>query len=147
MWRMARGLSHPQPDASRLFDGHVRWFPHRHSLGDPHERRSWTFRRSGAGGDCEDHPHLPVFEVQPMDVLVEKGQAGTKFQLLLIGVFAAIAVLLAGVGLYGVLSTMVRQRTSEIGVRMALGAGPGRIFNLVIGHGLRLSAAGSAWKF
>jgi predicted permease len=87
-------------------------------------------------------PHLPVFEVQPMDVLVDKAQAGTKFQLMLIGVFAAIAVLLAGVGLYGVLSTMVRQRTSEIGVRMALGAGPGRIFNLVIGHGLRLSAAG-----
>ena len=52
--------------------------------------------------------------------------------------------LLAGVGLYGVLSTMVRQRTSEIGVRMALGAGPSRIFSLVIGHGLRLSAAGIA---
>jgi putative ABC transport system permease protein len=89
-------------------------------------------------------PSAGIFEVQPMDALVEKAQAGTKFQLLLIAVFAAIAVLLAGVGLYGVLSTMVRQRTSEIGVRMALGAGPGRIFNLVIGHGLRLSAAGIA---
>jgi putative ABC transport system permease protein len=89
-------------------------------------------------------PHLPVFEVQPMEALVAKAEAGTRFSLLLIGVFAAIAVLLAGVGLYGVLSTMVRQRTSEIGVRMALGAGPSRIFNLVIGHGLRLSAAGIA---
>jgi putative ABC transport system permease protein len=87
-------------------------------------------------------PHLPVFELQPMDALVEKAQAGTRFQLMLIGAFAAIAVLLAGVGLYGVLSTVVRQRTSEIGVRMALGAAPGRIFGLVIGHGLRLSAAG-----
>ena len=87
-------------------------------------------------------PHAGVFEVQPMDVLVDKAQAGTRFSLMLIGVFAAIAVLLAGVGLYGVLSTLVRQRTSEIGVRMALGAAPMRIFGLVIGHGLRLSAAG-----
>lgn len=86
--------------------------------------------------------HLAMFEVQPMDVLVEKSGAGTKFSLMLIGVFAAIAVLLAAVGLYGVLSTVVRQRTSEIGVRMALGAAPTRIFGLVIGHGLRLSAAG-----
>ena len=77
-----------------------------------------------------------------MDLLVDKAEAGTRFSLMLIGVFAAIAVLLAAVGLYGVLSTVVRQRTSEIGVRMALGAAPARIFGLVIGHGLRLSAAG-----
>jgi predicted permease len=116
-----------------------------------HAASRWAIRTDGAPGHfagavraeiAKIDPHLPVFEMQPMDVLVEKAQAGTKFQLMLIGVFAAIAVLLAGVGLYGVLSTMVRQRTSEIGVRMALGAGPGRIFNLVIGHGLRLSAAG-----
>jgi putative ABC transport system permease protein len=86
--------------------------------------------------------HLPVFEMQPMEVLVDKAEGGTRFSLMLIGVFAVIAVLLAAVGLYGVLSTMVRQRTSEIGVRMALGAGPARIFNLVISHGLRLSAMG-----
>jgi predicted permease len=111
----------------------------------------WAIRTGGDPGHfvaavraeiAKVDPHLGVFEVQPMDVLVDKAGAGTRFSLMLIGVFAAIAVLLAGVGLYGVLSTMVRQRTSEIGVRMALGAGPSRIFNLVIGHGLRLSAAG-----
>jgi len=75
---------------------------------------------------------------------VKRAQAGTRFSLLLIGVFAVIAALLAGVGLYGVLSNAVRQRTAEIGVRMALGATPGSVFKLVVGHGLRLSAIGLA---
>ena len=83
-----------------------------------------------------------INELQPMQVLVDRAQAGTRFALLLIGVFAAIAALLAAVGLYGVLSTVVRQRTSEIGVRIALGAEPFSIFGLVVGQGLRLSAAG-----
>jgi predicted permease len=87
-------------------------------------------------------PHLLITEMEPMDALVDKAQAGTRFSLLLIGVFAVIAALLAGVGLYGVLSTVVRQRTSEIGVRMTLGAGRGNIFKLVVGQGLRLTAIG-----
>src|SRR5499426_1327732 len=90
------------------------------------------------------NPNLLITEMQPMAALVERAQAGTRFSLLLIGVFAVIAALLAGVGLYGVLSTVVRQRTAEIGVRMALGATPRSVFRLVVGHGLRLSAAGVA---
>jgi predicted permease len=90
------------------------------------------------------NPNLLITELQPMDALVERAQAGTRFSLLLIGVFAVTAAMLAGVGLYGVLSTVVRQRTAEIGVRMALGATPGSVFKLVVGHGLRLSAAGVA---
>jgi len=89
-------------------------------------------------------PHLLITELQPMDTLVDRAQAGTRFSLLLIGVFAVIAGLLAGVGLYGVLSTVVRQRTAEIGVRMTLGAGPGQIFQLIVGQGLRLTAIGIA---
>jgi len=85
-----------------------------------------------------------ITELQPMDEWVERSMAGTRFSLLLIGMFATIAALLAAVGLYGVLSTVVRQRTAEIGVRMALGAAPSGIFNLVVGYGLRLSAAGVA---
>ncbi|HWY49813.1 MAG TPA: ABC transporter permease [Bryobacteraceae bacterium] len=87
-------------------------------------------------------PHMLINDMLPMDTLVEKAQAGTRFSLVLIGIFATIAGLLAAVGLYGVLSTVVRQRTSEIGVRMALGAAPRSIFNLVVGHGLRLTALG-----
>jgi putative ABC transport system permease protein len=88
--------------------------------------------------------NLLVTEIHPMEALVAQAQASTRFSLLLIGVFAVIAALLACVGLYGVLSNVVRQRTAEIGVRMALGATPGSIFNLVVGHGLRLSAIGVA---
>jgi len=111
----------------------------------------WAIRTAGApaklGGAVRAEiarldPTQLVTDLQPMDALVEKAQAGTRFSLLLIGAFAAVAALLAGVGLYGVLSTVVRQRTAEIGVRMALGAAPVSIFGLVVGHGLRLSAAG-----
>jgi putative ABC transport system permease protein len=88
-----------------------------------------------------------ITEMQTMDTTVEQAQAATRFHLLLIGIFAAIAALLAGVGLYGVLSSAVGQRTGEIGVRMALGAAPGGIFRLVIGQGLALSAVGIAIGF
>jgi|SRR5579871_862924 len=87
-------------------------------------------------------PHLLLTDVQPMSNLMDRARAGTRFSLLLIGLFAGIAVLLAGVGLYGVLSTVVRQRTAEIGVRMALGAEPVNIFQLVVGRGVRLSVVG-----
>ncbi len=83
-----------------------------------------------------------INEMQPMNTLVVQAQAQTRFSLLLIGVFSTIAVLLAGVGLYGVLATLVRQRTAEIGVRMALGAAPSRIFRLMVGKGLYLSVIG-----
>src|SRR5215813_10519016 len=88
--------------------------------------------------------NLLVTEMHPMEALVAQAQASTRFSLLLIGVFAVIAALLACVGLYGVLSNVVRQRTAEIGVRMTLGATPGSIFKLVVGHGLRLSVVGVA---
>ena len=83
-----------------------------------------------------------INQMQPMDSLVTKAQAQTRFSLLLIGVFSTIAAILAGVGLYGVLATSVRQRTAEIGVRMALGAAPSSIFRLMVGKGLYLSAIG-----
>jgi predicted permease len=89
-------------------------------------------------------PNLLLTDLSSMDGRIEESMAGTRFSLLLIGMFATIAAVLAAVGLYGVLSTVVRQRTAEIGVRMALGAAPGGIFNLVVGYGLRLSAAGVA---
>jgi putative ABC transport system permease protein len=90
----------------------------------------------------EIDPQLLVTRIRTGDELMTEAQAGTRFSLLLIGVFAVIAALLAAVGLYGVLSTVVRQRTSEIGVRMALGAQPVKVFELVVGQGLWLTVIG-----
>ena len=87
---------------------------------------------------------LAVTEMQTMDTTVDRAESGTRFQFLLMGVFATIAALLAAVGLYGVLSSVVRQRMPEIGVRMALGAAPSGIFKMVVGRGLLLSAVGVA---
>ncbi|HEV2421977.1 MAG TPA: ABC transporter permease [Candidatus Acidoferrales bacterium] len=111
----------------------------------------WTIRTTGNparyGNEIratikQFNPGLFVTDMETADELVGKAEAGTIFSLMLIGVFAVIAVLLAAVGLYGVLSTVVRQRTAEIGVRMALGAEPSRIFKLIVGQGLRLTAIG-----
>jgi putative ABC transport system permease protein len=87
-------------------------------------------------------PGVPVAQLQPMTALLEQAMAPTRFALTLIGIFAGIAAALAAVGLYGVLSTAVRQRAAEIGIRMTFGASRKAIVQMIVGHGLRLSAVG-----
>jgi predicted permease len=91
---------------------------------------------------AELDPRLSVSNVQPFSTLVDRAMTPTRFALVLIGVFAGVAALLACIGLYGVVSTAVRQRTAEIGVRVAFGATSRSIFGLVIGDGLKLSLIG-----
>jgi putative ABC transport system permease protein len=79
-----------------------------------------------------------------MQTFVDHAQAPTRFALVLAAIFAAIAAVMAVVGLYGVLSTVVRQRTAEIGVRLAFGAERAAIFRLIVGRGLLLAAMGIA---
>jgi putative ABC transport system permease protein len=87
---------------------------------------------------------LTFTDVQPMSAYVDRAQAPTRFALVLTAVFAFIAVVLAVVGLYGVLASTVRQRTAEIGVRMAFGAERAAIFRLIVGRGLLLAGIGIA---
>jgi putative ABC transport system permease protein len=87
-------------------------------------------------------PAAAIAEVQPMTDFVDRSMAPTRFAVTLIGAFGGVAVLLAAIGLYGVLSTVVRQRTGEIGMRMVFGAERGSIFALVIVEGARLTAVG-----
>jgi putative ABC transport system permease protein len=89
-------------------------------------------------------PLLPIANMRPLTEYVDDAMSETRFALTLIGVFAAIALLLAAIGLYGVLAWTVRQRTSEIGVRMAFGARQSTILSLVVRQGLGLSTIGIA---
>jgi putative ABC transport system permease protein len=87
----------------------------------------------------------PVVNVLSMEQVLRNSVAGSRFQALLLSLFAAAGLLLAAVGIYGVMSYDVAQRAHEIGVRMALGASAVLIFKLIIGHGLKLSLAGVAF--
>jgi putative ABC transport system permease protein len=85
---------------------------------------------------------IPVANVELMQTYVDRAMGPTRFALTLISVFGVVALLLASIGLYGVLSYVVRQRTAEIGVRMAFGAEAGSILRLVVGQGLALAGGG-----
>jgi len=86
----------------------------------------------------------PVYAVRTMEETVSQSLGDRRFSLLLLGAFAGLAVVLALVGIYGVMSYTVAQRTREIGIRMALGAAHGRVLALVVTQGLRLAGLGLA---
>jgi putative ABC transport system permease protein len=88
-------------------------------------------------------PTLPVSDVRPLASFVAQAIAPARFTLTLVATFAVIALVLAVVGLYGVLAYAVKQRTAEIGVRMAFGARASTILRLVVGQGLLLSGIGT----
>ena len=90
------------------------------------------------------NPAQPLSDLKSMDERVAATLGGRRFAVTLLGLFAAIALFMAALGLYGVISYGVTQRTHEIGIRLALGAQPGQLLGWIVGQGLRLTLVGIA---
>lgn len=86
----------------------------------------------------------PIYDVHTIGEIVSESMASQRFPMILLGAFAGLALLLASVGMYGVISYSVAQRVHEIGIRMALGAEKRNIFRMIVGKGVRLAIAGLA---
>ncbi|MCW5978524.1 MAG: FtsX-like permease family protein [Bryobacteraceae bacterium] len=104
-----------------------------HSLGAAIQREL----KSASGG-------LAVARMRSMEEVVRQSASRSDFHALLLSAFAVLALLLAAVGVYGLVAYSVRQRTNELGIRLALGAAPGRLRGMVVGQGVRLAVAGAA---
>ncbi|HEV7784307.1 MAG TPA: ADOP family duplicated permease, partial [Thermoanaerobaculia bacterium] len=89
-------------------------------------------------------PNLPLFGLQTMTDSVAASTSQSRFYMLLLGGFAFVSLILAAVGIYGVIAYAVRQRSQEIGIRMALGASREKVVRMVVGQGLTLAVAGAA---
>jgi putative ABC transport system permease protein len=143
---VVRGVRHSglDPQKPTLYFHYLQWpDPHVYlavrTAGDPATMSS-TVTRVVHSID----PDQPVFHIRTMDQLLQDGAASRRMTIVLLGIFAAVAIALASLGIYGVMSYTVSQRTHEIGIRMAMGARASGVVRLVVGQGMMWATAGVA---
>ncbi len=145
-----RGTALDEPPLEGVFfpmipiPGSGLWGPHGtmavvlRSSGVPPETLTGPLRKILTNMD----PNVPLADVRTMDAVVAKSMTRLSFTMMLLGIAAAIALILSAVGIYGVIAYIVGRRTGEIGIRMALGARASRVGRLVVWQSLRLTAVG-----
>ncbi len=108
------------------------------------DRDPSTLARAAIDAIHKDDPNLPVTQVMKLTDLLSNSLSPRRLSAFLLGVFAFLALVLAAVGIYGVMNYIVSLRTKEIGIRMALGAQPGAVWRLIVFGGARLALVGIA---